>query len=209
MTSFIYIACTELYPDGWFLYAVRKAHESVIQVSTATSMYLLPLEDGNGPMKSMPQTSKILNVDGILRHLIPLPKESGIKELFSGEFAPEVPVGPLWAVRECQRASLPVTHTAGFIESATEFEQEGVIPEFAKSDKTMGYFHHEEQTIQSDERKCFRDFLVLEFILMRVLKSGKMIGGQILCSFLVSDDNIEFLEQKDPPHQSWLRHPFY
>ncbi|GJR43065.1 hypothetical protein Tco_1311168 [Tanacetum coccineum] len=31
-----------------------------------------------------------------------------------------------------------------------------------------------------------------------------MIGGQILCSFFVSDDNIEFLEQKDPPHQSWL-----
>ncbi|GJV45568.1 hypothetical protein Tco_1430104 [Tanacetum coccineum] len=50
----------------------------------------------------------------------------------------------------------------------------------------------------------FRDFLVLEFILMRVLKSGKMIGGQIFCSFFVSDDNIEFLEQKDPPHQSWL-----
>ncbi|GJW35889.1 hypothetical protein Tco_0058809 [Tanacetum coccineum] len=38
----------------------------------------------------------------------------------------------------------------------------------------------------------------------RVLKSGKMIGGQIFCSFFVSDDNIEFLEQKDPPHQSWL-----
>ncbi|GJS64779.1 hypothetical protein Tco_0679343 [Tanacetum coccineum] len=57
---------------------------------------------------------------------------------------------------------------------------------------------------KSFERKCFRDFLVLEFILMRVLKSGKMIGGQIFCSFFVSDDNIEFLEQKDPPHQSWL-----
>ncbi|GJT03044.1 hypothetical protein Tco_0824213 [Tanacetum coccineum] len=54
------------------------------------------------------------------------------------------------------------------------------------------------------ERKCFRDFLVLEFILLRVLKSRKMIGGQIFCSFFVSDDNIEFLEQKDPPHQSWL-----
>ncbi|GKB83905.1 hypothetical protein Tco_0950800 [Tanacetum coccineum] len=31
-----------------------------------------------------------------------------------------------------------------------------------------------------------------------------MIGSQVLCSFFVSDDNIEFLEQKDPPHQSWL-----
>ncbi|GJU24644.1 hypothetical protein Tco_1163265 [Tanacetum coccineum] len=31
-----------------------------------------------------------------------------------------------------------------------------------------------------------------------------MIGCQILCSFFVSDDNIEFLEQKDPPHQSRL-----
>ncbi|GKG27591.1 hypothetical protein Tco_0405918, partial [Tanacetum coccineum] len=57
---------------------------------------------------------------------------------------------------------------------------------------------------KSFERKYFHDFLVLEFILRRVLKSGKMIGGQIRCSFFVSDDNIEFLEQKDPPHQSCL-----
>ncbi|GJV36223.1 hypothetical protein Tco_1408700 [Tanacetum coccineum] len=53
-------------------------------------------------------------------------------------------------------------------------------------------------------RASLSDFLVLKFILIRVLKSGKMIGGQILCSFFVSDDNIEFLEQNDPPHQSWL-----
>ncbi|GKD24289.1 hypothetical protein Tco_1230503 [Tanacetum coccineum] len=31
-----------------------------------------------------------------------------------------------------------------------------------------------------------------------------MIDGQILCSFFISDDNIEFLEQMDLPHQSWL-----
>ncbi|GJS31587.1 hypothetical protein Tco_0492207 [Tanacetum coccineum] len=68
----------------------------------------------------------------------------------------------------------------------------------------MGYLNTKSNRSKSFERKCFRDFLVLEFILMRVLKSGKMIGGQILCSFFVSDDNIEFLEQKDPPHQSWL-----
>ncbi|GJR01115.1 hypothetical protein Tco_0524099 [Tanacetum coccineum] len=77
----------------------------------------------------------------------------------------------------------------------------------------MGYYQQRrakaKKTSQGDrsksfERKCFSDFLVLEFILMRVLKSGKMIGGQILCSFFVSDDNIKFLEQKDPPHQSWL-----
>ncbi|GJS89642.1 hypothetical protein Tco_0772278 [Tanacetum coccineum] len=70
--------------------------------------------------------------------------------------------------------------------------------------KPWGTINTKSNRSKSFERKCFRDFLVLEFILMRVLKSGKMIGGQILCSFFVSDDNIEFLKQKDPPHQSWL-----
>ncbi|GJT96572.1 hypothetical protein Tco_1092090 [Tanacetum coccineum] len=38
-----------------------------------------------------------------------------------------------------------------------------------------------------------------------VPKSVKDERGQIpLPSFFVSDDNIKFLEQKDPPHQSWL-----
>ncbi|GJV55246.1 hypothetical protein Tco_1456251 [Tanacetum coccineum] len=32
----------------------------------------------------------------------------------------------------------------------------------------------------------------------------RRIGGQSLCSFFVSNDNIEFLEKKDPPHESWL-----
>ncbi|GKC60409.1 hypothetical protein Tco_1088007 [Tanacetum coccineum] len=36
----------------------------------------------------------------------------------------------------------------------------------------------------------------------RVLKSGEMVGGKIFCSFFVSDLNIKFLEQKDPPHNS-------
>ncbi|GKC57630.1 hypothetical protein Tco_1085228 [Tanacetum coccineum] len=67
----------------------------------------------------------------------------------------------------------------------------------------MGYYQQVEHQNQSFERNvlvisCSRVFLDW------VLKSGKMIGGQILCSFFVSDDNIEFLEQKDPPHQSWL-----
>ncbi|GKC74094.1 hypothetical protein Tco_1119977, partial [Tanacetum coccineum] len=53
---------------------------------------------------------------------------------------------------------------------------------------------------KSFEWKCFRDFLAFELILVRVLKSGEMIGGEIFCSFFVSDLNIEFLEQKDPPH---------
>ncbi|GJW20163.1 hypothetical protein Tco_0030785 [Tanacetum coccineum] len=70
--------------------------------------------------------------------------------------------------------------------------------------KPWGTINTKSNRSKSFERKSFCDFLVLEFILMRVLKSGEMIGGQILCSFFVSDDNIKFLEQKDPPHQTWL-----
>ncbi|GJS73752.1 hypothetical protein Tco_0706593 [Tanacetum coccineum] len=70
--------------------------------------------------------------------------------------------------------------------------------------KPWGTIDTKSNQSKSFEGKCLCGFLVLEFILMRVLKSGKMIGSQILCSFFVSNDNIEFLEQKDPPHQSWL-----
>ncbi|GKB66169.1 hypothetical protein Tco_0927581 [Tanacetum coccineum] len=68
----------------------------------------------------------------------------------------------------------------------------------------MGYYQHEEQPIQELRGGMFSVDFCSRVDLMRVLKSGKMIGGQILCSFFVSDDNIKFLEQKDPPHQSWL-----
>ncbi|GJV27317.1 hypothetical protein Tco_1383765 [Tanacetum coccineum] len=52
-----------------------------------------------------------------------------------------------------------------------------------------------EQPFKScDGGKRFSDFLVLEFILMRVLKLEKMIGGQnFYCSFLSRDDNIQIL----------------
>ncbi|GJW60428.1 hypothetical protein Tco_0109763 [Tanacetum coccineum] len=100
----------------------------------------------------------------------------------------------------CLDASLPA-HRGSF--DRTDFEQRrGPHPRICEICQHGGTNQHEEHTDpKSLRRKCFRDFLVLEFILMRVLKSGKMIGGQILCSFFVSDDNIEFLEQKDPPHQ--------
>ncbi|GJU82038.1 hypothetical protein Tco_1284403 [Tanacetum coccineum] len=134
-------------------------------------------------------------------------KESGIKDLFGGEICT--------------------------VMSPVDFEQEGVIPEIVfhifeklvflpvgrhsldnefpfpthgslRNLQTNGVLSTRRATgSKSFGEKCFRDFLV-SVILMRVLKSGKMIGGQIFCSFFVSDDNIEFLEQKDPPHQSWL-----
>ncbi|GJU35161.1 hypothetical protein Tco_1183515 [Tanacetum coccineum] len=63
--------------------------------------------------------------------------------------------------------------------------------------QTMGYYQHEEQAIQEFQGKCFRDFLVLEFILMRVLKSGDD-RGPVLSPFLSRYDNIDF-GAKDQP----------
>ncbi|GJT40525.1 hypothetical protein Tco_0940390 [Tanacetum coccineum] len=51
--------------------------------------------------------------------------------------------------------------------------------------------------------ECFSDFLVLEFILMRVLKSGKDVRRPDFCSFFCPNVTSKFLELKDPPHQSW------
>ncbi|GJY59829.1 hypothetical protein Tco_0459721 [Tanacetum coccineum] len=48
---------------------------------------------------------------------------------------------------------------------------------FSKICKQWGTSTRKSNDSKSFERKCFRDFLVLEFFLMRVLKSGKMIGG--------------------------------
>ncbi|GKF87632.1 hypothetical protein Tco_0258509, partial [Tanacetum coccineum] len=82
-------------------------------VGTATSMYLLPLEDGNGPMKSMPQT----------------PKESDIKDLFGGEICTVMsPGGSIVASFENVESFFAV-HTPPDHLIRIDFEQEGVIPE--------------------------------------------------------------------------------
>ncbi|GJU80767.1 hypothetical protein Tco_1283132 [Tanacetum coccineum] len=123
-------------------------------------------------------------------------KDSGIKDLFGGGICTMMsPGGSIVASFEYVESFFAV-HTPPDHLIRTDFEQEGVIPE--------GTINLKSNRSKSLEGKCFCDFLVLKFILMRVLKSGKMISGQILCSLFVSDDNIEFLEQKDPPHQSWL-----
>ncbi|GJX23301.1 hypothetical protein Tco_0271487 [Tanacetum coccineum] len=71
-----------------------------------------------------------------------------------------------------------------------------------KSANHGGTNQHEEQPDhKSFEVGMFRIFLVLEFILMRVLKSGKMIGlgSRFLCSFLSRMTTSKFLEQRIPP----------
>ncbi|GJU40556.1 hypothetical protein Tco_1193513 [Tanacetum coccineum] len=134
---------------------IRKERSKPLRVSTATSMYLLPLEDRNGPMKiDAPNVKDFTNLDGILRHLIPLSKiflslarvvifnklsgslyiegqkESGIKDLFGGEictvmFPRCVHCGKL---RGMSRVSLSCTHSRSFDFPHTDFEQERVIP---------------------------------------------------------------------------------
>ncbi|GJR01555.1 hypothetical protein Tco_0506363 [Tanacetum coccineum] len=32
----------------------------------------------------------------------------------------------------------------------------------------------------------------------------KVVGGEIFCSFFITDNDIKFLEQQNPPEQSWL-----
>ncbi|GKB72416.1 hypothetical protein Tco_0933828 [Tanacetum coccineum] len=54
------------------------------------------------------------------------------------------------------------------------------------------------------ERKGFRNFLFLKLTLMEIFKSGKVVGGEIFCSFFITDNYIKFLEQQNPPEQSWL-----
>ncbi|GJT03054.1 hypothetical protein Tco_0824223 [Tanacetum coccineum] len=54
------------------------------------------------------------------------------------------------------------------------------------------------------ERKCFRNFLFLELTLMGIFKSRKVVGGEIFCSFFITDNDIKFLEQQNLPEQSWL-----
>ncbi|GJV26393.1 hypothetical protein Tco_1379088 [Tanacetum coccineum] len=113
------------------------------------------------------------------------PNESGIKDFLAVRFARDVPVGPFVASFEnVTRVSVSCTHRRNH-GIRTDFEQESL----QNLTQPWVLSTRRAQPIQEFERKCFRDFLVLEFILMRVLKSEKMIGGQILCSFFVSDDN--------------------
>ncbi|GJV96409.1 putative reverse transcriptase domain-containing protein [Tanacetum coccineum] len=128
-------------------------------------------------------------------------------------------------------SSLPCSHHGSF--ERKDFEQEkGLFPEvvfdifeknlfFCLDDipltmksphgslqnlQTMGYYQHEEQPIQEFREEMFPWIPCSLVYLDEVLKSAeRLIGGQLLWPpFFVSDDNIEFLEQKDPPHQSWL-----
>ncbi|GKG06793.1 hypothetical protein Tco_0329762, partial [Tanacetum coccineum] len=117
------------------------------------------------------------------------------------------PDGSIVASFEKVVKSFFAVHTPSDHLIRTDFEQEGVIPEvvfdvFEKISldneiprmvvceicKPWGTINTKSNQSKSFEGKCFRDFLVLEFILMRVLKSGKMIGGHIFCSFFVLDD---------------------
>ncbi|GJU63117.1 hypothetical protein Tco_1244952 [Tanacetum coccineum] len=52
--------------------------------------------------------------------------------------------------------------------------------------------------------KCFRNFLFLDLTLMGIFKSRKVVGGEIFCSFFITDNDIKFLEQQNLPEQSWL-----
>ncbi|GJT92090.1 hypothetical protein Tco_1080935 [Tanacetum coccineum] len=71
--------------------------------------------------------------------------------------------------------------------------------------KPWGTINTKSNRSKSFERKCFCDFLVLEFILMRVLKSGKMMAARFSASFFVSDDNFIFLQSKSVLElQSWF-----
>ncbi|GJW63434.1 hypothetical protein Tco_0115318 [Tanacetum coccineum] len=93
-------------------------------------------------------------------------KISGIKGLFGGEICTVMsPGGSIVASFE-NVESFFVVHTPPDHLIRTDFEQEGVIPEvvFDIFEKL-----HEEQPIQEFQEEMFRDFLVLEFILMRVL----------------------------------------
>ncbi|GJX27517.1 hypothetical protein Tco_0233813 [Tanacetum coccineum] len=40
--------------------------------------------------------------------------------------------------------------------------------------------------------------------LMGIFKSRKVVCGEIFCSFFITDNDIKFLEQQNPPEQSWL-----
>ncbi|GJX81049.1 hypothetical protein Tco_0329198 [Tanacetum coccineum] len=115
------------------------------------------------------------------------PKESGIKDLFGGEIC--TVMSPDYDNYDMLDNEIPRM----------------VVCEICKP---WGTINMKSNRSKSFEGKCLCDFLVLEFILMRVLKSGKMISGQILFSFFVSDDNIEFLEQKDSTAIVLAKHPF-
>ncbi|GJV70876.1 hypothetical protein Tco_1490871 [Tanacetum coccineum] len=39
---------------------------------------------------------------------------------------------------------------------------------------------------------------------MGIFKSRKVVCGKIFCSFFITDNDIKFLEQQNPPEQSWL-----
>ncbi|GKB91820.1 hypothetical protein Tco_0964092 [Tanacetum coccineum] len=118
-----------------------------------------------------------------------LPKESAIKDLFGGEICIVMsPGGSIMASFENVESFFAV-HTLSDHLIRTDFEQKGVIPKVV--------FDIFEKLVF-----CWDDIPLTMKFPAWVLKSGKMIGGHILCSFFVSDDNIEFLEQKDPPHQS-------
>ncbi|GJS58634.1 hypothetical protein Tco_0653418 [Tanacetum coccineum] len=68
-----------------------------------------------------------------------------------------------------------------------------------------GVYQHE---VRTDLKRFSRGNVSVDFLFSSFSDEGSQVwkddGGQILCSFFVSDDNIEFLEQKDPPLQSRL-----
>ncbi|GJY97624.1 hypothetical protein Tco_0514534 [Tanacetum coccineum] len=50
----------------------------------------------------------------------------------------------------------------------------------------------------------FRNFLFPRAHLMVIYQVEKVVCGEIFCSFYITDNDIKFLEQQNPPEQSWL-----
>ncbi|GJW95271.1 hypothetical protein Tco_0174943 [Tanacetum coccineum] len=75
----------------------------------------------------------------------------------------------------------------------TYLEQEGVVPE------VIGHYQHDRATIKEFEGKCFVISLLSNlFILNEEFSCLKDVSAARFSDpFLFSDDNFEFLEQKD------------
>ncbi|GKG05207.1 hypothetical protein Tco_0325293, partial [Tanacetum coccineum] len=76
-----------------------------------------------------PNVKDFTNLDGILRHLIPLPKESGIKDLFGDEICTMMSPGRSIVASFENVTSFLAVYTPPDHLIRTNFKQEGVIPE--------------------------------------------------------------------------------
>nr|GEW09559.1 reverse transcriptase domain-containing protein [Tanacetum cinerariifolium] len=124
------------------------------------------------------------------------PIETGVKHLFGGVVqAMMSPGGSIMASLMNINGSL-VVNTPPDELTRTDFKQEGVVP------KVM--LHVFEKLVLWLGRHPINHKIPCMVVCKINKPLGKMVGGEVLGSFFITDDDIKFLKEENPPKQSRL-----